>query len=304
MKLIYKDVKTKEEASEFILSCENTFENKLRQTARDILLRGNKLITLSGPTCSGKTTTAKILVEEIERKGHSAVVISIDDFYLNDLRDGLASGQKVDFDSVKTIDLDYLASFTNDLLEYKKVNIPIFDFKTGRRVGYEEYTPSHGDIFIFEGIQAVYPEVTSLFGDRYTSVFICVNDEVMCNGVYFSPHEIRLLRRIVRDNLFRNTTPETTLMCWEAVRENENTAIFPNAGNPDFPIDSFMLYELFMISGIIIPLLKEIPCDSKYKSDALSLCIRLEKLYSDKYVTDQIPGDSMFREFIGNWQPE
>ena len=300
MKLICKEVKNFSEAERFVKLCEIRFEEKLREAAREVIMRGNKVITLSGPTCSGKTTTATMLVDEIERSGHSAVVISIDDFYLDNLRVGMGEGKKIDFDSVKTIDLLYLENFTKALLKLEKVQIPSFDFKTGCRSSYRTFQPTEKNIFIFEGIQAVYPEVTSLFGDRYTSVFICVKDEVMCNGVYFSPHEIRLLRRVVRDYKFRNTSPENTLMIWESVRENEETSIFPNANNPDFFIDSFLTYELYMISNYALPLLRQVPLESSFKSCADSLIRRLELLKTDFYLSDFVPDSSMFREFIGN----
>ncbi len=299
MKFLCKEVKSYTEAERFVKVCETRFEEKLREASREVLSRGNRVITLSGPTCSGKTTTASLLVDEIEKAGHNAVVISIDDFYLDNLRVGMSEGKKIDFDSVKTIDLKYLKSFTEKLLKLERVEIPVFDFTTGCRSSYRPFHPTEKDIFIFEGIQAVYPEVTSLFGDSYTSVFICVKDEVMCNGVYFSPHEVRLLRRIVRDYYFRSTRPEQTLMIWDSVRENEETAIFPNATNPDFFIDSFLTYELYMISHFALPLLREVPLGSSYKSVADSLISRLEELDNRYYLNEFVPDSSMFREFIG-----
>ena len=300
MKLLYKEVKSFSEAEEFVALCEGKFEEKLREASREVLSRGNRIIALSGPTCSGKTTTAALLVDEIEKSGHNAVVISIDDFYLDNLRVGMTEGKKIDFDSVKTIDLEYLETFTKKLLLLEEVKIPVFDFTTGCRSAYRTFQPSEKDIFVFEGIQAVYPEVTSLFGDRYTSVFICVGDEVMCNGVYFSPHEIRLLRRIVRDFKFRSTSPENTLMIWQSVRENEEASIFPNADNPDFFIDSFLTYELYMIAGYAIPLLKTVPLGSPFKVSADSLRARLELIDTSYYLSEYVPDNSMFREFIGS----
>lgn len=299
MKLICKNVKTPREAEQFVSWCEREFREKLLDIAGEIISRGNRIITLAGPTCSGKTTTASLIVDEIEKSGRNAVVISIDDFYKDGLRDGIAEGKKIDFDSVNTIDLEYLEAFTADILAGKPVKVPSFDFTTGKRSGYRELIPSEDDIFIFEGIQAVYPEVTRLLGDRFTSVFICVKDDVMYNGVYFSAHEVRFLRRIVRDALFRNTTPEITFMSWDSVRENEEEAIFPNAQNPHFLIDSFLTYELFMIAGIASPMLETVPLGSPYKAVADSLHIRLEKLINDLYDTALVPDNSMFREFIG-----
>ena len=299
MKIIRKYCETAEEAAVFINYCEKKFEDKLSQTVNDIISQGNKIITLAGPTCSGKTTTAGALVKGLEDRGRSAVVISIDDFYLDNLRANLKNGDEIDFDSVATIDLNYLTEFTRALLSGLPVHIPRFNFKTGLRDGYTEYIPKPNDVYIFEGIQAVYPEVTALFAENYTGVFINVNDRIICNGVSFEPHEIRLLRRIVRDNKFRNTTPEQTFHYWESVRRNEIESIFPNAVNSNFIIDSFLPYELFTIAPLAVPLLNSIADESSYKMIADDLMCRLSHLRSDVYTSELIPKGSIFREFIG-----
>jgi uridine kinase len=299
MKIIRKYCETFAEASAFINLCERKFQDKLSQTISEIIGRGNRVITLSGPTCSGKTTTAKALVKGLEDNGLSAVVISIDDFYLDNLRANLKEGDEVDFDSVKTIDLDYLAEFITSLFSGECVYIPRFNFMTGVRDGYSKYTPKPNDVYIFEGIQAIYPEVTALLGENFTSVFINVEDEIICNGVYFAPHEIRLLRRIVRDHQFRNTTPEQTFNYWKSVRKNEIESIFPNTTNPHFIIDSFLPYELFAISSYVIPLLGSVPDNSAFKGKAFDLEGRLSILHSDVYKAEFIPEGSIFREFIG-----
>ena len=299
MKIIRKYCDTADEASEFIRICEMEFENKLTQTVSEIISQGNRVITLSGPTCSGKTTTAKALVKGLEEKGLSAVVISIDDFYLDNLRANLKDGDEIDFDSVKTIDLEYLSKFTSDLLSGLPVQIPRFNFMTGIRDGYTDHIPGQNDVYIFEGIQAVYPEVTALFGENYTGVFINVDDEIICNGIGFAPHEIRLLRRIIRDHKFRNTTPEQTFHYWELVRRNEIESIFPNSINSHYVINSFLSYEHFVIAPIVIPLLKSIDDSSAYKGISSDLAGRLLLLDSEVYASSLVPEGSVFREFIG-----
>lgn len=300
MKLICKYVNSTEEAAQFIDYCENEFEERLRDAARRALLCGNKFITLSGPTCSGKTTTAAMLIDELSKAGKNAVVISIDDFYLDDLHTKTDEDGEVDFDSVNTIDLQYLAKVIVDLKDGKDVMLPRFDFLTGRRRNLETLSPGENDVYIFEGIQAVYPEVTKLFGDRYTSVFICVSDDVMFNGVYFSSSEIRLLRRIVRDSISRNTAPSETIAYWDNVRRNEDENIFPNAENPHVSIDSFLMYELFIISPIALEKLRSVPKGQEGYELAHSLEIRLEKIESTYFNSSLVPMTSVFREFIGS----
>ncbi len=298
MKIIQKEAIDREDAKDFVLASEKRFENKLRETASEIVSRGNRVITLAGPTCSGKTTTAKLLVEEIERRGFRAVVRSIDDFFLSNSRRMGKNGEAPDFDTVKAIDLEYLGAYIRDLLSGKRVSTPVFDFHISSRVGYVEYVPKPNDIYVFEGIQAVYPEVVSLF-DTYTSVFICIEEPIIINGVEFLPEEIRLLRRIVRDFNFRNASPEFTILLWESVRRNEIDNIFPNADNPDFTIDSFLPYEPFLLARHVLPLLNNIDPLSPYRDKAERLISRLSALDSSFYGDDIIPAASMFREFIG-----
>ena len=297
MKLICKEIRSEKEAAQFVALCEEEFEEKMRLAAKRTLEMGNKIITLSGPTCSGKTTTASRLVEELRKAGKNAKVISIDDFYLDDLR--AENNGKVDFDSVNTIDLEYLSHVVEKLMSGKVAQMPRFDFTTGRRAGYEALVPESDNVYIFEGIQAVYPEVTSLFGDRYTSVFISVIDDVMFNGVYFESHEIRLLRRIVRDSLFRNTPIHKTLEYWDSVRTNEMENIFPNTKNPHVFIDSFLMYELFVTAPIVLGQLASPDMTKDIYPIVQGLKLRLEKIRCDVPVEKHVPTQSVFREFIG-----
>ncbi len=289
------------EAQDFITYCENKFSSEIDLAIEDVLSHNVKIITLSGPTCSGKTTTATHLVRRINESGHRAVVLSIDDFYKD--RDenerNNTENKAPDYDSVKSIDLEYLKEFTSALLAGETVRIPRYSFTEGIRVGYDEYIPDHRDIYVFEGIQAVYPEVTALFGDNYKSIFISVADDVTYRGVELSQNEIRLLRRIVRDNQFRNATAEFTFFLWDGVRDNEEKNIFPNATECDVYINSFLEYELFIIDNHVKGLLLSVPNDSIHRADAEELYNKIS-VFDNPYFEDRmIPENSVFREFIG-----
>lgn len=295
------NVNNTSEAEAFILECEERFSRELDEAIEDVLSHDVKIITLSGPTCSGKTTTASRLVERINASGHKAVVLSIDDFYKNrDENERNNTGTKApDYDSVDSIDLDYLREFSRSLLAGETVQIPHYSFREGIRDRYDEYIPEDRDIYIFEGIQAVYPEVTELFGEDYKSIFISVAEDVSCRGVELSRNEIRLLRRIVRDNQFRNATAEFTLFLWDGVRENEEKNIFPNATECDVYINSFLAYELFIIDNHARELLLSVPENSIHRADADELFAKLS-VFDNPYFEDRmIPDNSVFREFIG-----
>lgn len=298
MKILQKKTVSRDDAKEFILESEANFTKRLRETAREVVTEGKRVITLSGPSCSGKTTTAGLLVEEIEHSGRHAVVRSIDDFFFDNTRRVGEDGGVPDFDTVKSIDLEYLGKYIENLLSGKRVSTPVFDFRTSSRTGYVEYEPSERDIYVFEGIQAVYPEVVSMLGDN-TSVFINVGDTVVLNGITYLPEEIRFLRRIIRDHRFRNASSEFTFALWESVRRNERENIFPNAKNSDFYIDSFLAYELFPLARHALPLLREIRNESPHREAAENLASRLREIDTTYYDDILIPADSMFREFIG-----
>ncbi|MBE6540988.1 MAG: hypothetical protein E7672_00855 [Ruminococcaceae bacterium] len=288
------------DAEELVKKSEAEFTAHINKALDEVFDNDHhRLIALSGPSCSGKTTTASMLTERITSEGQNAVVMSIDDFFFGRSDRNKVDIEAPDYDSVKAIDLDYLGEFTKDLLAGKTVRVPKYSFLETARVGYREYYPRENDIYIFEGIQAVYPEVTALFGNNYESVFISVEDDIEYNGTVFTKHEIRLFRRIVRDYKFRNATAEFTLHLWEGVRANEENNIFPNSQQCDVYINSFLPYELFVIAPYATDLLRTIPSGSRYRAEAERLMDKLS-IFKCDYIEDRmIPANSVFREFIG-----
>ena len=299
MKQYNLQIYTSEVAGRFMLECETDFRTRLDGVVNAVLADDDlRTIALSGPTCSGKTTTANRLIEQIGASGHHAVVISIDDFFLDRNDRNRVDLEPPDYDSVEAIDLDYLDIFLNRLRNRQSVLVPKYDFTATRRVGYHEYLPDPLDIYVIEGIQAVYPEVTARLGD-YRSIFISVTDDVSVNGVTFDRNEVRLLRRIVRDYNFRGATPEFSFHLWDGVRRNEEKNIFPNAGNCDFYLNSFLPYELFVLRKHALPLLADVPETSGHRPSADELAKKLSALPELPFDDRRIPQNSVFREFIG-----
>lgn len=294
------NINSKQEAEKFVGRCEKNFYAELYSTLHGVMNGdGVKLITLSGPTCSGKTTTAKILDEIITSRGKNTVVMSIDDFFLDRSSRNDVVSEAPDYDTIRAIDLDYFRYFMSRLLRDESVLVPEYNFTKTKRVGYNEYIPSPDDIYVFEGIQAVYPEITSLLGDEYKSIFISVEDGVSYKGVTLTKDELRLLRRIVRDYKFRGAMVEFTFHLWEGVRDNEEKNIFPNAKNCGFRIDSLLAYEPFIIEKYAAPLLREVPASSRYKKEARDLYDKISVFKNEYFSEEMIPQNSVFREFIG-----
>ena len=256
---------------------EGDFDARLNAAAEaicaDCVSHGVRVIRLSGPTCAGKTTTADKLTAVLEAAGRVVYPISIDDFfYGRDVLEAMAEASpdgKLDYDSVAAIDLSALAVCVRDLMETGCARIPVFDFVTGYTTEYRDLTVPAGvePIFLFEGIQAVYPEVAALFeGVPERSIFINVMKETVLtdgegNERVFTPEEIRLMRRLVRDEAKRGTHPDFTLALWHSVRENEIRSIYPYADTCDYGIDSNMAFDIHMLAPHLRRIFAEKPCD-------------------------------------------
>lgn len=300
MKTAKMHFSSEEEIRKYVDECEAVYRAEV-SAACACAAAGGSIITLAGPTCSGKTTTALILDDDFLAMGKTLHTVSIDDFYFD--RDFLverskAMGVPVDYDSPSTIDLALFGKVIEDIEDGGTVTLPKFDFKSGTRVSMETIDITSGDVFLFEGIQAVYPELTKyLAGHSYTSLFISVEQPLVCGDVTFDPRELRFMRRLVRDARTRNASAEFTCSLWAGVTANEDTHIYPNLGNVHRRIDSLLPYEVSVIKPFVTALLDTIPSDSVYRAQAEALREKLK----DVPVIDAkfVPDGSVFREFIG-----
>ena len=286
----------------YVLECERRFESAVDEAVAGVLARRDcRMITLSGPSCSGKTTTADKLVEDLTAAGRRVHVVSIDDYYFDRsqlLEVARKNGDDVDFDSPSTIDIEELRKTVEDISDGGVVLVPRYDFKSGCRVGFREYVTDESDTFIFEGIQAIYPNVTALLHERdFASIFISVANDLDIDGRLFSANEIRFYRRLVRDYNFRNASPEFTFNIWESVRENEETNILPNSLGCDVRLDSLLPYEISMIKPYLLPLIATIGADSKYYDTARRIRDRLDGI--EVISRELMPEHSVYREFLG-----
>ncbi len=289
------------EKKAFVQKCESEFEHQLERAAQKIIDDECRIITLSGPTCSGKTTTASRFITAIEHSGRKVGVISIDDFYKSRARLEKESKErgllKVDYDSALSIDLDYFEQCIDGILENKPVKLPRYSFDKGDRVEYMNFDSSRYDYIILEGIQAVYPEVTEHIHCGYKSVQISVATDVEVNGNFFTSRQIRFLRRMIRDAKFRSAPPEVTFNMWKGVSENEDLHIIPFAGQYDIEIDSYMEYEPFMIKKNVEALLNDIDTRSEFYYKAEEIKNKMKGFFDIS--PDYLPEKSVYHEFLG-----
>ncbi len=289
--------KNDEEIRAFVMQAEAHFEKQVLDIAECVADGENiRFLTLAGPTCSGKTTSSYILEHEFEKRGISTKIISIDDFYRS--RYDIADDEEPDYESITAIDLPLFKACIDQILAGETAMLPVYDFVSGVRSKYVPHTPSAHEIIIFEGIQAIYPEILATLPKACTrSIFISVDEDVTAYGTFFDKREVRFWRRLVRDYLFRSATPERTIELWEGVVKNEDQNILPYEDHADYIINSFLPYEL----GVIKPfLLHKVIYDMNNTAEKrLYEIIQKEFEMIVEIPARFVPQNSVFREFIG-----
>ena len=290
------------EKKQYVKECEEDFEARLDGVIRSLCeTKGLRFVTLSGPTCSGKTTASRKMVSEFKERGKNVKIISIDDFFKDRTvleREAMASGGKLDFDSEKALDLPELSSFMEKIQRGESARLPRFDFVEARRVRFDSFSVGDNDIVIFEGIQAIYPAFTSLIekGSGLKSFYISPLEKLYVGEHVIAPREMRLWRRIVRDYKFRAASPEFTFHLWESVTENEDKNILPFAFGTDFSISSLLGYEPCMLKNELTEILSEVKKDSKYYEKTCGILALLREV--DGISPEYLPENSLYHEFI------
>lgn len=290
------ETKIKEYALQ-IDECERNFAKRFSAIAEDICNnRGLRIVRLYGPTCSGKTTASRLLTDMFSKLGRRAHTVSIDDFFYE--REFLLNMSRekgldfVDYDSPDTIDTAALHIFAEEIFACKELHCPTYDFMTGKISGYRTLSVGENDIFIFEGIQACYPNVKDMLSDHGSaSIFIAPLSSVSAGGKEFAPNRLRLMRRLVRDYHFRGASAEFTFKLWQGVRENERKNIFPYAEESDYKVDSAMAYEV----GVLKPFLCEILSSFDPKNE---FAAKAEEILQSVKNVETIPGELITDNYL------
>ena len=287
---------------EFIEKCDREFEGLLEKAVEELCREsdGIRVMGLTGPTCSGKTTAAKKLLHRFHEKGKRVVTVSLDDFFKDTFSRESLVGVKVeelDFDSPDTLDTELLSRFVDEIFATGRAKKPIFDFVSGTRIRWDEIECSEGDVMLFEGIQVLYPSVISIIEDHGGRI-MCVRPEsgIEIGGRRFEPDFIRLCRRLVRDSNFRGASPDFTLSLWDSVRRNEEENIFPHIHRCTVSIDTTLAYELNVLAPYLRRVLPDIEWGSKHHKQSLEILGLLEDVVGiESFVIGE---DSLYREFV------
>ena len=287
---------------DFIEKCDREFDGILEQSVRLLCHNsdGIRVMGLTGPTCSGKTTAAKKLLRRFDENGKRVVTVSLDDFFKDCFsRESLADVkvEELDFDSPDTLDTELLSRFVEEIFKNGRAQKPIFDFVKGERSRYEEVVCGEGDVMLFEGIQVLYPAILSVI-ENYGGQIMCVRPEsgLEIGGKRFEPDFIRLCRRLVRDANFRGASPDFTLSLWNSVRRNEEENIFPHIHRCTIEIDTTLAYELNVLAPYLRRILPGIEWGSKHHKESLEILGLLEDVVGiESFVISE---ESLYREFV------
>lgn len=262
-----------------------------------------RLVLLAGPSSSGKTTSAKRLSLHMQITGLNPIIISLDDYFKNRVDTPKDENGEYDFECLEALDVPFLNQQLSQLFAGESVEIPKYDFASGtRKFEGQTLKLGDGDILVMEGIHGLNPALTPQIPDEQKyKVYVSVLTPLQIDEKNkMSAADYRLLRRMVRDNQFRGSSPEETIMRWPSVRNGEAKYIVPFQDNADYKFNSSLMYEMPMLKCFAEPLLQAIQSTSPAYAEAQRLLETVRHLISMN-PTDirHIPPVSIVREFIG-----
>lgn len=263
--------------------------------------KGLKLIMVSGPSSSGKTTFSKRLMVQLLAQGLTPKVLSLDDYFLDRDHTPLDENGEHDFESLYAIDLPFFNEQLKDLLSGKSIRPPRFNFKKGgiREFTEPEMSLGENDVLLIEGIHALNPDLMpDIPAERRFLIYVSALTSIRIDQHNYIPTtDNRLLRRITRDHKYRSYSAQDTIGRWASVRAGEEKWIFPYQENADAMFNSAMIFEIAVIKDMVAPILEEVPEDSPQYAKACQLKDFL-KLFRT-IPSQNLPPTSLVREFIG-----
>lgn len=291
---------------EIVLVSEGLHEKKIANIADKIFENKDrvKLVLIAGPSSSGKTTFSKRLSIQLRVLGLKPKTISLDDYFVD--RESTPKDEKgnYDFESIYALNLELFNNHLSTLLSGGEVEFPVFNFITGTSEWTKtKYRMEDNSILVIEGIHGLNELLTgSIERDNKYKIYISALTQLNIDDHNRIPTtDVRILRRIVRDNLYRGKNAENTILSFPSVRAGEEKNIFPYQEEADIMFNSTVAYEMCVLKRFAEPLLNEISIDSEAYQEAKRLLIFLSyfKTLEDEEMYDLIPKNSIIREFIG-----
>lgn len=287
-----------ESAQSFARHCEMEYEGRIHAAASEVLASGCHIVMLTGPSASGKTTTANKLAAALRSRGCPSRVVSLDNFYKNlDEYPRLPDGSK-DYENITAVDLDTLQQCLGELIETGRTQLPEFDFFTEYRKSQRIPMELGTGVCIVEGIHALNPQTTALLPSKSVyRVYVGLREEYSKGGQRILPtRDVRLARRLVRDYKQRGHSLEKTLGMWPSVCAGEDHYIKVFKKQADLLIDTSFSYEICVLRTLMEPLAGELegkPGEEQLNDLVGRFC------QCDPLPPEWVPQDSMLQEFVG-----
>lgn len=286
---------------ELIRVNEALHEKIYARTADDIIGRGVKAVMIAGPSSSGKTTSANRIATQLRADGMDPVMLSLDDYYIDRDRIPRDENGEMDLEHINTLDIPRFNADLKALLAGGEVELPIFNFKTGKREAAGRALRLLQDQpLIIEGIHALNPimlgdiprdEVYRIYVSALTTLNLDDHNRIRTT-------DLRILRRLVRDYETRGASMERTLSMWASVRRGEDRWIFPYQEQADLIINTTLHYEVAVMKRYVYPLLLTVEPQSPWYCMARSI-VKFLNYFLEAQVDNEIPPTSILREFIG-----
>lgn len=279
---------------------ETHFNNEIYDLVSDVIKKKARYILFAGPSSSGKTTTTKKIGLQLRSRGYETLIISVDNYFKDKVDSPKDKDGNYDFECLEALDLKLLNKQLKDLIAGKKVSLPTFNFVTGEKeYKSEPIKINDKTIILMEGLHCINDKMTpdldpSLKYKVYLSPFMPLNID---RHNYISTTDLRLLRRIVRDNRTRATDVGATINYWNKVRDGEEKYIFPYINNVDKVLNTSLVYEIGVLKVFVEPLLYSVKSNSSSYNESRRLINSMRNFFT--IPSDYVPEDSILREFIG-----
>lgn len=294
----------KNDAAAFIEKTNRDYTKKVGAVASSIAdnIKERPLVLLSGPSGSGKTTTAYRIKDALGEIGINSHIVSMDNYFITNSKLDEKSVPRdeegnIDLESPYRVDITLFQEQMKLMSEGQKVDIPVFDFVTQEHSSYIPLTRKKDEIIIIEGIHALNPEVTGSTGEKASCVYVSVRTRLKTdNGDILHPSQVRLMRRLIRDRLFRGRSFDDIFAMFTSVQRGENLYIMPHKHRADYDVDTFIDYEASVYKSIIYDELKA------YKETAFPDLRKMTLRYLkelEPISAELIPDNSLIKEFIG-----
>ena len=261
---------------------------------------GARVVLIAGPSSSGKTTSSKRLAIQLITNCIVPKVIELDNYFVNRDRTPRDETGDYDYESLYALDLEQFNKDVTDLLAGKEVAIPTYNFKKGER----EYLGNtlklaDGDILLMEGIHGLNPELTALIPEeqKFRLFVSALTTLSIDDHNWIGTYDNRLLRRIIRDHMYRGSNALQTIQRWPSVRRGEDKWIMPFHENADAMFNSSLLFELSVMKNYALPILQQVPSNVPEYAEASRLMKFLS--YFEPLDEKEIPSTSLLREFLG-----